>query len=144
MTGGAAEGFRSRHPVKFGLFFSEMGTMMFASPPRLRLSLWYAPVGHTDSFARPYCRVRRRRSPTRWDVAYIENARSRNIRSTRPAAVPGSRGAGMLYLARASASLVSHPATLDACNAASASMRRASTPLATTTVWFCTLYSRKK
>jgi hypothetical protein len=139
-----ADGFRSVHPVKLGLFFSEMGTMMFTSVPRLRLSLWYAPVGHTVSRPRPYWRLRRRRSPTRCEVPNSEKARSRNMRSTRALAVPGSVGATMLKRARASASLDSHPATLPVWSAASASMRRASTPPATRTLWFCVLYVRGK
>src|SRR5690242_1689055 len=45
---------RSRHPVYFGLLRSLIGMTMFTSVPRIRLSLWYAPVGNTVSAPRPY------------------------------------------------------------------------------------------
>src|SRR3989454_1254138 len=85
----SGHGFRSLHCTNFGLFCSSRGigrlTALPYNPP-----LTYSPVGNTVSTGRPYWRASRRKSPRRWPVLNIQNARSLNNRLTRAVSSAGS------------------------------------------------------
>jgi len=73
--------------VKFGLFCSVIGTGMLTSTPYTEgLDLKYGPVGNTVFAGRPYCRIKRRRSPKRCAVSHSQRARSANSKLTAPPA----------------------------------------------------------
>src|SRR5580698_2322770 len=68
-------------PWKFGLLSSSSEIEKLTSGP-YAIPLTSTPIGNTDVAANPYCRINRRRSPSRCPVRYIQNARSWNTCST--------------------------------------------------------------
>src|SRR5215216_4873622 len=84
-----AYAFESKHPLKFGLPFSSGPSGKFTSVPYVPPPVGYVPVGNTLSCVRPYWRIRRRMSPSRWPRLNVQNARSRNKRLTAASFVAG-------------------------------------------------------
>src|SRR6266550_2502569 len=133
------------HWVKLGLFSSSTGTGKLTSLPYVGTwDLKYAPDGNTESAARPYCRISRRRSPRRCAVSHSQSARSRNSKPTAPPAAVAesvvsapSVDVGVKYdggVDRNAFSVVYKAAPLVVvspfCSCASASIKRASAPVA--------------